>query len=260
MKDLIAIEWMKLRRLVTMKVILIIYALTVPILYYCVSFIKIGPFSTPDWVYQFPDSYTFVAYIASWFNLLIGVIIMVFTSNEIKYKTQRQNVIDGLSKRDVIFAKFAIVFIFSLVVTLYVAIVGMVFGLIFSEGSPQIFDGLEQIGVYFISVLGYFSFAFFFASLVRMQALAIILYIFSTIIEGIIGLIVAQEYVQFFPLTTFGNLVPDPFRKLFAPLMENQPPQPDQFILGQGWSIAFALFYIFCFIFITYWVIKKRDI
>ncbi|MFK7787667.1 MAG: ABC transporter permease [Crocinitomicaceae bacterium] len=260
MKNLIAIEWMKLRRLVTMKVILIIYAITIPILYYCVSFIKFGPFSTPDWVYQFPDCYTYVAYIASYFNLLIGVIIMVFTSNEIKYKTQRQNVIDGLSKRDMIFAKFALVLIFSIIVTLYVALVGMIFGLIYSDDLSQIFSGLEQIGVYFISVLGYFSFAFFFASLVRMQALAIILYIFSTLIEGLIGLAIPKGISQFFPLTTFANLVPDPFRKLFAPLMENQPPIPDQFILGQGWSIVFAFFYIFCFVFISYWVIKKRDI
>ena len=118
MRDLVAIEWMKLRRLATMKVILIIYALTVPVIYYCLSYIKLGPFSMPESIFQFPDSYNFAAYIASWFNLLIGVIIMVFTSNEIKYKTQRQNVIDGLSKRDVIVSKFIVVFLFAVATTI----------------------------------------------------------------------------------------------------------------------------------------------
>ena len=258
MKNLIAIEWMKLRRLVTMKVILILYAITVPVIYFSLGYIKVGPFSLPESIYQFPDSYAYVAYVASWFNLLVGVIIMVFTSNELKYKTQRQNVIDGLSKRDVIFAKFIVVFLFALVVSLYVALVGLIFGLIYSDSPAQLFSGLEQIGAYFLSTLGYFAFAFFFANVVRMQALAIVLYLFSTIIESILGLIVAQNYSQFFPLQTFSNLVENPFMKLIeAP--EGQE-IPDQFIMGQGVSALFAVFYILCFIFISYWVIKRRDI
>ncbi len=258
MRNLVAIEWMKLKRLVTMKVILIIYAITIPLIYFSISFIAVGPLSLPDSTYQFPECYHWVAYIASWFNLLIGVIVMVFTSNEIKYKTQRQNVIDGLSKRDVILAKFAIVFIFAVVVTLYVMLVGLIFGLIYSNDYTQIFTGMEQIGAYFISTLGYFTFAFFFANMIRMQALAIILYIFSTFIEGIIGFIAVKEYVQFFPLSSFSDLVPFPIE---IP-MQGPPGQevPEMFILGEGWKALVAIFYILCFISISYWVIKKRDI
>ncbi|MDG1331901.1 MAG: ABC transporter permease [Crocinitomicaceae bacterium] len=261
MRDLIAIEWMKLRRLATMKVILIIYAITVPLIYFSISFLKMGPIHViPDSAYQFPDCYNYVAYIASWFNLLIGVIIMVFTSNEIKYKTQRQNVIDGLSKRDVIFAKFAIVFIFSVIVTLYTALVGLVFGLIYSEDPSQVFNGIEQIGAYFLTTLGYLAFAFFFANVVRLQALAIILYIFSTIIESIVGFIVAQEYSQFFPLTTFSNLIPFPWEPPMLAGMQQPQNIPEQFMMGQGWSAVFAVGYIILFVSISYWVIKRRDI
>lgn len=258
MKNLIAIEWMKLRRLVTMKVILIIYAITIPLIYFGLAYIKLGPFTLPDSIYQFPDAYNYVAYIASWFNLLVGVIIMVFTSNEIKYKTQRQNVIDGLSKQDVILAKFGIVFLFAVAVTLYVALIGLIFGLIYTDDLGQVFNGLEQIGAYFLTTLGYFAFAFFFANVVRMQALAIILYIFSTIIESIVGLIVAQEYSQFFPLTTFSNLIPNPFLNLLDPAAAQG--LPEQFMMGQGVSAILAIFYILCFVFISYWVIKRRDI
>ena len=261
MRDLVAIEWMKLRRLATMKVILIIYAITVPLIYFSISFLEMGGMSViPDSAYQFPDCYNYVAYIASWFNLLIGVIIMVFTSNEIKYKTQRQNVIDGLSKRDVIFAKFAVVFIFSVVVTLYVALVGLIFGLIYSTDASQMFSGFEQIGAYFLTTLGYFSFAFFFANMIRMQALAIILYIFSTFIESIVGFIVAQEYSQFFPLTTFSNLIPFPWKPPMLPGMNEMQDIPEQFMMGQGWSAVFAIGYIIIFVLISYWVIKRRDI
>lgn len=258
MKNLIAIEWMKLRRLVTMKVILIIYAVTIPLIYFGLAYIELGPFKLPESIYQFPDCYNYVAYIASWFNLLVGVIIMVFTSNELKYKTQRQNVIDGLSKREVILAKFGIVFLFAVAVTLYVALVGLIFGLIYSADATQVFTGFEQIGAYFLTTLGYFAFAFFFANMVRMQALAIILYIFSTFIESIVGFIVAQEYSQFFPLTTFSNLIQNPFIKLLDPVEAQGI--PEQFMMGQGVSAALALFYVLCFVFISYWVIKRRDI
>lgn len=261
MKNLIAIEWMKLRRLATMKVILIIYAITIPLIYFSISFIKMGQISViPDSAYEFPECYNYVAYIASWFNLLVGVIIMVFTSNEIKYKTQRQNVIDGLSKRDVIFAKFAVVFLFAVVVTLYVALVGMIFGLIYSSDASDMFNGFEQIGAYFLTTLGYFSFAFFFANMIRMQALAIILYIFSTFIESIIGFIVAQEYSQFFPLTTFSNLIPFPWMPPMLAGMTETQEIPEQFMLGQSWSAVFAVVYIIFFVLISYWVIKRRDI
>ncbi len=260
MRNLIAIEWMKLRRLVTMKVILIIYAVTIPLIYFGLSFIKIGPFTLPESIYQFPECYNYVAYIASWFNLLVGVIIMVFTSNEIKYKTQRQNVIDGLSKRDVILAKFGIVFLFAIAVTLYVALVGLIFGLIYSDNASDVFNGFEQVGAYFLTTLGYFSFAFFFANVVRMQALAIILYIFSTFIESIIGFISAKEYSQFFPLTTFSNLIPFPYVPPMLVEMQEAQNIPEQFLLGQGWSAVFAVIYIICFVTISYWVIKRRDI
>ncbi|NVK66028.1 MAG: ABC transporter permease [Flavobacteriales bacterium] len=259
MKNLIAIEWMKLKRSVTMKVILIIYAVTVPLLYFCLGFIEVGPFSMPDYIYEFPHSYNFVAYIASYFNLLVGVIIMVFTSNEIKYRTLRQNVIDGLSKKEVIFAKFGVVFLFSVLVTLYVLLVGLIFGLLHSDDLSQIFSGFDQIGAYFISVLGFFTFAFFFANVIRLQILAILLYIFSTLIEGLIGLAVAREYSQFFPLRTFSNLIRNPFFEMVDPTVDGQA-IPDQFILGQGWSAVFAVFYIACFVLISYWVIKRRDI
>jgi ABC-2 type transport system permease protein len=253
MRNLIAIEWMKLRRLVTMKVILIIYAITIPLIYWAISLIQVGPWSLPSSIWQFPDCYQAVAWIASWFNLLIGVIIMVFTSNEIKYKTQRQNVIDGLSKRESILAKFGIVFLFAVGVTLYVMLVGMIFGLLHSADLSQIFSGMEQIGAYFISTLGYFSFAFFFANVVRLPILAIVLYIFSTFIEGIVGFIAVQEYVQFFPLSTFGDLVPIPFEFLPEDV-------PNPYIMAQGGRVLLALLYISLFVSISYWVIKRRDI
>ena len=261
MKKLITLEWMKLRRLNTMKVILLVYAAVVPLMYWALSYIQI-PIPTPipdaspafiglpDSIFQFPDVYNYVAWVASFFNLMVGVIIIVFTTNELKYKTQRQNVIDGLSKVEIILAKFLVVVFLALAVSLYTFLVSFIFGAL--NGSVgDMFDGVEIIGVYFISTIGYFVFAFFFANLVRLPALAIVLYLVSTTVEGIVGLVATSTYVQFFPLTMFSTLVPSPISKLMG--------APD-FMWGQGGRVALVLLYISILVFISYRVIKRRDI
>lgn len=254
MKNLITIEWMKLRRLMTMKVILIIYAALVPLIFWLLSFfsISMGPgmeWSFPATIYEFPEVYNYVAYIASFFNLMIGVIVIVFTTNELKYKTQRQNVIDGLSKRAVIMAKLYVVFLLALAISLYTFLVSVVFGAINGD-IGELFNGVQHIGAYFVSTFGYFIFAFFFANLVRLPALAIVLYLVSTTVEGLAGFLTTNIYVQFFPLSTFSDLVPIPI------LPEGAP----DFMWGQGGRVLLALLYISIFVFISYRVIKKRDI
>jgi ABC-type transport system involved in multi-copper enzyme maturation permease subunit len=245
---------MKLRRLMTMKAILIIFAIIVPAIYLGLSLMKfpVTPqvvFTFPESTYTFPNAYHFSAYISSWFSLLIGVIIIVFVSNELKYKTQRQNVIDGLSKKDIIMAKFYVVFLLSAAITIYTFLVGFIIGVI-NDGFDNMFDGIHHIAVYFISTLGYFTFAFFFANLVRLPALAIVLYILSTFVEGIVGFIAVQQYAQFFPLSTFSDLIPVPMLDMAK----------QGFIWGQWGRTGLALIYIAIFVIISYWVIKKRDI
>jgi ABC-type transport system involved in multi-copper enzyme maturation permease subunit len=183
---------------------------------------------------------------------MVGVIIIVFATNELKYKTQRQNVIDGLSKRDIIVSKFIVIIGLTLFVTVYTFLVGLVAGLYNGVGSPL--DGIEFIGVYFISSLGYFSFAFFFANLIRLPALAIVIYIFSTIIENIVGFIAAQEYVQFFPLTTFSQLSPFPMHYWVA------PGRPNPLLMDTMERSILAMVYVIIFMISSYWIIKRRDV
>ncbi|MDB2657145.1 ABC transporter permease [Crocinitomicaceae bacterium] len=256
---LAAIEWMKLRRLNTMKVILLIYAGLLPTIYLLYAYLQFGPFHVTEDIYLFPDVYAMMAWTSSIFNLIIGVIIIVFTCNEIKYKTQRQNVIDGLNKREVILSKFIVVFGMSVVITLYTFLLAMIFGLI--NGGTSVIDGIEQIGVYFVMTLGYFAFAYFFANLVRLPALAIILYLVSTTVEEIIGFIAIQEYVQFFPLTTFSNLVPFPTVILQKSIgMEAQAQADATQLLSQGGQTLLAFGYLTVFVVVSYLVIKRRDI
>ena len=248
---LLSIEWMKLKRLNTFKVILAVYALVVPLMYYLLSLFTFGPIVVPKESFMFPGSYETVTWVASFFNLMIGVILVVFTCNELKYKTQRQNVIDGLSKKDVILSKFYVVLMMSTIITAYTFVLAVTVGAI-NDSISNMMNGIHFIALYWLQTTGYFIFAFFFANLIKNSALAIVLYLLSTIIEGIIGMIIAKDYLLYFPLTSFANLIPFPSHII---LQQNR-----SVIMGQAERSFIVAIYVTLFVLISYWILKKRDV
>lgn len=256
MMKLLQIEWMKLRRSATAITILAVYFVAVPLLYWLLSLIALPIADTgivwtfPEETFKIPMAYHWVTFLGTYFNLMVGVIIIVFTTNEIKYKTQRQNVIDGLNKREIIWAKFIVIIGLSVLVTIYAFLLSLITGLINGSGDSM-FEGIEFIGVYFVSTLGYFTFAFLFASLIRLPALATILYLFSTLIEGIATIPVPGYIKEFLPLRSFSELIKAPILPAGA---------SDDRILNQLERCGVAGVYILIFVMITYWVLKRRDI
>ena len=104
----------------------------------------------------------------------------------------------------------------------------------------------KLIFIYF--TLGYFIFAYFLANLLKNPALTIVFYLLSTFLEGILGLF-AKEYSQFFPLSTFSNLIPIPVL-----------PDGFQYMMTEIERSGLGLFYVIVFVIVSYIVISKRDI
>jgi hypothetical protein len=246
MIHLLSIEWLKLKRLITLRVILIVYAILLPLIFYSLSLMSVNGTFYDNSIYKFPDVYHYVTYISSFFNLLIGVIIVVFTCNEIKYKTQRQNLIDGLSKKDLILSKFYVVMTLSVLITLYTFLIALIFGL--CNGSTDFLNGIRYIAFYQLSTFGYFIFAFFLSNLLKNPALSIVFYLLSTFLEGIAGLI-AKDYSQFFPLSTLSNLIPIPVL-----------PDGFQYAMTEVQTASLGLFYALAFMLLSYYILSKRDV
>ena len=248
MINLLSIEWLKLKRLNTFKVILIVYAVLLPLIFASLALMPFyGSPGMNSSIYKFPDVYHYTTYISSFFNLMIGVIIVVFTCNEIKYKTQRQNLIDGLSKKEIILSKIYIVVSLSFVITFYAFLIAVLFGIL-NNSATELSEGIRYIGFYFIGTLGYFIFAYFLANLLKNPALTIVFYLLSTFLEGILGLF-AKDYSQFFPLSTFSNLIPIPVL-----------PDGFQYMMTEIERSGLGLFYVIVFVIVSYIVISKRDI
>lgn len=263
MRELVAIEYAKLKKFHALKIIFAVYMLTVPgWMYFMNFFFQLEPgmkaLFTSDNPFDFPHIWSYITYSASFFNVLLAVIIVVVTTNDFQYKTMRQNIIDGMSKQKVILSKFILVFFLSSMATLYTALVGLVIGMIEST-TYDWYENIHLIVLYFIQTLGYFSFAFLFAIIVKRPAIAIVSFILYFPVETIIGKIINAEAYQVFPLKVFADMTPMPFFKSIVASMKGQGGEMP-WILDTNIRIILSLVYVLMFFLLSYFLLKRKDL
>ena len=225
-------------------------------------------------IFNFPYIWHFNSYIAAILKLFLAIVIVSMTANEYSNKTLKQNLIDGLSKKEFILSKFLTVVLFSLVSTLFVFGVSLVLGLIFSDYNEPgiIFSDIEYLFAYFIKLIGFFSFCLFLGILVKRSAFALGFLLIWSITEGIIYSIfkwkifkdteIAESMIQFFPLTAMSNLIKEPFSRLGAvQTAANQLGESfDKDYSVQFLTVIIVIVWTFLFIFGSYYILKRRDL
>jgi ABC-type transport system involved in multi-copper enzyme maturation permease subunit len=174
--------------------------------------ITVPGFST-DYLYQFPNIWEFFPWIASWFNLLLGILIIVITGNEYTFRTFRQHVVDGFSRSQLLQGKAFMILMIAVYSLLMVLLFSLIFGFIFSSDfSDGAFINKSYILlVYFMQAISYMSLAFLLVVFFRNTALAIVLFIlYRLIIEPVMRLFVPVQARQYFPMKVISNLTPTP--------------------------------------------------
>lgn len=274
---LLQIELHKMRYSRASKVLLIIYfSLFFSIAIFSSIRFKIGPvdFQLADQgIFNFPLIWHFNTYFASILKIFLAVVIVSMMSIEYSNSTLKQNLIDGLSKKEFILSKFYSILLFSAASTLLVFLVSLVLGLIFSVYNEPgiIFSRMEYLIGYFVKLTAFFSFCLFLAVLVRRSAFALGALFVWWIVEGIIrGIISFQVRSQTFndwitpllPLESMSNLVRQPFTKLGAVKTTLDTVDPSmKFDSNLYWpQILIALTWTGVFISLSYWLLKKRDL
>ncbi len=171
------------------------------------------PGISTDNLYYFPNIWEFFPWIASWFNLLLAILIIVMTGNEFTYRTFRQHVVDGFSRSDLLKGKAFMILMIAIYSFLMVLLFSLIFGFIF---TPDYSDGAfisksYILLVYFVQAVAYMSFGFLLAVVFRNTALAIVLFfLYRLIIEPVIRLFFPARLRQFFPIKVISNLTPTP--------------------------------------------------
>jgi hypothetical protein len=227
--------------------------------------ISVGVFSV-DALFQFPHVYDFFAWVSSWFNILLAIIVIVLVSNEFRFGTFKQHIIDGLNKEQLIAGKIQVLFIIAIYGFLLVLVSSMVSGFLMGSASfeKEMFE-LDILLVYFIQTLSYVAMGLFFAILFRNNALSIItfiLYLFPG--EVIIRKLLFSDYERYFPAKLISDLTPFP-----EYVSENLGPQGTantidlpmkaEPALSQSTALGLAGFYFILFIGLAYWLIKTRS-
>lgn len=193
--------------------------------------------------YAFPNVWGTVGFMGSWLLYFPGIIIILLTSNEFTFKTHRQNIIDGWSRKDFVHTKLLLVLILAVTTTIISTITAIGFG--FASGESFSSEGMVSIAYIFMQSLSYISLALLLAVLFRRSGVALIVYfvyglIFETIIYGLLNRYVNNQIGYFLPLQGTDVLLPMPFGNK---IIYNHAPEPTALIISS--IVYIGLYYFF---------------
>ncbi|UCE93322.1 MAG: ABC transporter permease subunit [Flavobacteriaceae bacterium] len=278
MLRLLSIEIHKLKNSRASKILIFVYfALLTSIALIAAIKFDIGPIQfhlAEQGIFNFPYIWHFNTFIAAFFKFFLLLVIVSMMANEYSNKTLKQNLIDGLSKKEFVLSKFYTVVLFALISTLFVFAVSMVLGLIYSDYNEIsiIFSDLEYLIAFFVKLTGFFSFGLFLGVLIKRSAFAVgamLVWFFAETIGYNIfkwnlfkGTDVADYIFQFAPLKAMWNLIDEPFSRLNAvKTLANQIGEDISTDYGiQLYEIAIVLGWTAIFIYGSYYLLKIRDL
>lgn len=281
MLRLLTIEFHKLKHNTASKILIIIYfGLLISIALIAAIKFDIGPIKfhlAEMGIFNFPYIWHFNTYIAAILKFFLLLVIVSMMANEYSYKTLKQNLIDGLSKREFILSKFYTVIVFALISTIFVFVVSLILGLVYSDYNEFsiIFSDLEYLIAFFIKLVCFFSMGLFFGILVKRSAFAVGAMVVWLIAENMFkGYLFwtfknasntsesVDSIMQFLPFESMTNLIKEPFSRLGA--VKNLANQiGENFIKNyevETSSILIVSVWTFIFIYLSYALLKKRDL
>ncbi len=160
-------------------------------------------------VFSYPTIWHNITYLASWFKLILAVLVVIVVTNEYNYKTIRQNIIDGMSKWEIIWGKELVILLLSTTSTLFMMLLILFVGK--DNANNDIFEGSEYIISYFISLLVYLNFAYFLSTWLKKAGLAIaLLFLYTILIENIISWSIPNSIEPYLLMNTIDSLIPSP--------------------------------------------------
>jgi len=224
-------------------------------------------------IFNFPFIWHFNSYVAVYFKGFLAIIIVSMMANEYSYGTLKQNLIDGLSKKEFIASKVVTIAFFAFASTAFVYIMTLILGLRFSSYTEAaiIFRDQKYIIAYLINLMAFFSFCLFAGILVKRSAFALGFTIVWYLAEGLLyGLMrwklfnkeIADSIKQFFPLSAISDLLINPSERFKAVrAIQTNIGVTSQVDYSLHWTnIAIVAVWSGLFIYASYYILKKRDL
>ena len=269
MTRLLTLEWLKLRHYRPFWILLTLYFVVLGLVSCSVmlffeylasqgaEFEGIDPTMVP--FYDFADIWQNLTYLATFFKIFLGFIVVISITNEYDYKTIRQNIIDGLTKWEFISTKLLVILALTVVNTLFIFVVGLIMGWIYSpvQGATAVFSQIEFLFAYFLDVLTFLVFALLVGMFIKRTGFAIVLLAFYTLFIEPIGTTILTathpelSFYQYFPIRAINNLIAVPFAKYAFREIQD-------FVAIQ--DVVVVVVYLALFTFLNYWLLRARDV
>jgi ABC-2 type transport system permease protein len=164
-------------------------------------------------LYQFPHVWNFTTWISSFYNISLVLLVIMMTCNEFNNKTYKQQIIFGLSRKDLLIQKIILISLLSLYVVLLVGVSSIASGLVYSyKITPGlVFEQSWILATLFIQIFTYLCFGLLFSLIFRNMILSGVVYLmYRVIIEPIIRVNFPVDYRSYFPTKFVTNLTPRP--------------------------------------------------
>lgn len=262
------LEWLKIRNYRVFWILTVMYLLALVIIasggMLLLEWLKsegadfrgINPTIVP--IYDFPDIWQNTTYLATFVKVLLAFIVIISVNNDVTYNTLRQNIIDGISKKEYIYSKLLFIVTMAAISTLFLFVLGILNGSIYSHvwGLEYIFDEMEFLAVFFYEVIIYCTLAFLLSLIIKKAGfIIVVLFLYTLMFEPIATSIminapffqdgIAPEIAQFFPIKSLNNLISVPFgRYVFMEIEDNVSIKA--LIIASGWFVFYlsSIFYI----------------
>jgi len=268
MKRLLKIEWLKLKNSKAFIIIGGFYILCLSLVAYGMGSFEVTAGSDEGLkttlnlgklgVFDFPYIWQNITYIAGFFKYILAILVVIFICNEYTYRTVRQNVIDGLSRREFITSKLLTILSFSVVSTALTVLITVILGGIFSNNRAMdvILLKTDFVLAYFLEVSVYLIFSFFVASLIKRTGFVIItLVLYTFVIEPIAVWQIGEPIGDWLPIQSIREMSELPFKRYAKDIIDLD------IMENAGVSAMFrTLLYGLGFSWLTYYLFSKRDI
>lgn len=253
MGQLLAIEWMKLKNYRAFWILLCIYIATIfganYIIYriqqviYAEKQAKGFAMLLGNPPYDFPTVWQSVAHVSSWLLFIPGLIMIMNVTNEYSFKTHRQNIIDGWTRKQFITTKIMTAFLLSLLSVIVVIISAVIFGLM-QGGASFSLEGFSFIGYFLLQAMSYIMVALLMGILFKRGGLAIgVFFAYSLVLEQIIVLLLnryANYMGRYLPLESTDMQIPFPYLwKVVNKLLNSTPNLTAIFVVSLVYLAAY---------------------
>ncbi len=235
MKKLLQLEWLKIYNYKVARIFILLYCLFLfGLILLGTQKFNLGSLEVDlvgQGIFNYPQLWNFTTYFTALLKIFLAFIIITTVVNEFQNRTFKQNIIDGLSRKEFLLSKILTIVILSAISTILVFVFSLIFGMKYNTVTDANYRFAEVgfILAYFVKLVAFFMLCFFLSVIIRKSAFTFVLLFVWWFAEGILSGVeraVTHNFAVedadsthrmitgFLPLQSMSNSIPAPIGRL----------------------------------------------